>query len=133
MTLVRGTPVTEHEMRFVLPMPPNNANPASGTGHWWTLAKMKKVYYQTCDGWQAAGVIPAPPARPWSGRISVSAIMHVGGRMDEDNALYRFKFAMDWLATRGYIANDRTLRWLAQPTQVVSRTQDFRLVLTLTR
>jgi hypothetical protein len=32
-------------------------------------------------------------------------------RMDHDNAHARLKWVLDWLQTRGYMANDRDLRY----------------------
>ena len=74
-----------------------------------------------------------PPTFPFA-CASLSSRMTLGGLMDTGNAMNRHKWAEDWLATRGYVASDTpdVLRWSGFPEQVVTRSEPYRLHLTLT-
>lgn len=111
-----------------LPMPDNIAN---GRMHWRVKLNAKKAYFATCDAWQSLGETIAPPKKPLQ-RPTIASVMRLGARMDQDNAMARHKWALDWLQTRGYIVNDRHLTWLTLPTQIVGRRDDYTLELTLT-
>jgi hypothetical protein len=58
--------------------------------------------------------------------------MILGNRMDADNAVARHKWLLDWLESRGYIANDQRLEWAAFPAQTVRRSIQPKIVLELT-
>jgi hypothetical protein len=119
---------------FVLPMPPallSRAHRASTNGR--VIAREKRGYYAALDERQAAGLIPPPPPVPFA-RARLSAVMTLGGMMDEENAAARaYKFPCDWLQSRGYIVNDRPtcLTRDGYPTQRVTRREPPALVLTL--
>jgi hypothetical protein len=77
------------DLVFELPLPDNVAN---GRMHWRAKAKRKAAYYDQLD---ALEMIEMRTVR----------------RMDHDNAHARLKWVLDWLQTRGYMANDRDLRY----------------------
>ena len=117
-----------------LPMPPSVTNPGARVSrHWRSTERRKKAYWELCDLHLALGLLPDPPATPFQ-RAHISSVMHLGGQMDTDNAMGRHKYAVDWLKRAGYIADDRrkNLHWTAFPEQVVKRTGEYWLVLTLT-
>ncbi len=60
--------------------------------------------------------------------------MYLGGAMDDDNAMARHKPLLDWLKTRGYIADDRkkNIVWEGLPEQIVKRDGNYRIELTIT-
>lgn len=106
-------------------MPPNNANLASGHGHWSTVARAKKRYFRQLDERQNCGLIPPPPPAPLT-KVVLDAVMVVGQRMDDENAKYRcYKWPCDWLKTRGYIVDDRQPYCaMRDPVQVVKRSPE---------
>jgi hypothetical protein len=106
---------------FRFPMPPNLANARM---HWRVKNRERQAYLGLLDGLQLAGRLPAPPAAPFA-RAAIRSAMVVGGAMDDDNAMARHKWALDWLKTRGYIVDDRRtcLRWEDFPAQLVKRTR----------
>ena len=118
-------------LTLTLPMPPNIANGAHG--HWQQRHQGKKRYWAVLDSLQLRGAIPPPPHRPFL-KASLSSVMHLGGAMDDSNAMRRHKWVEDWLKTRGYIVDDRKkcLTWTGFPEQIVKRDGNYRLVLTLT-
>jgi hypothetical protein len=119
-------------LRFVLPMPENIAN-ARQRG-WRGLHGRKKKYFKSLDELQALGLVPRPPRQPFA-KATISAVMHLGGAMDEGNALHRCeKWPCDWLKTRGYIVDDRRscLTWEGLPQQIVKRTGEYFIEFTLT-
>jgi hypothetical protein len=113
-----------------LPMPDNVANSRT---HWRSRSKLKKKYRAQLDELQNAGLIPPPPKTPLP-RVTVRSLMRLGNAMDDDNAIARHKPILDWLKTRGYIADDRRkcLRWESFPEQIVRRTGDYRIEITIT-
>lgn len=118
------------ELRF--PMPRNITNWASGGSNWRARAAAKKLYFTQLDLMQQAGLLPVPPAKPFTS-ATLASVMRLGNAMDDDNAMARHKFPLDWLKTRGYIADDRrqNLRWVGIPAQIVARKQDYSITLTL--
>jgi hypothetical protein len=117
-------------VKIVVPMPPNLTNRRSGGSHWRTIHREKKAYQATLDLLQLAGKIPRAPDLP-PARITLRSTMYLGAHMDVDNAMARHKPLCDWLATRGFVVNDRDIHWLAFPTQIVKRGQDYRIELDL--
>jgi hypothetical protein len=112
-------------------MPPTLSNSSKlRSRHWRALEREKKGYRQTLDYLQLLGELPPPPATPFA-RATLRSTMHLGAAMDEDNAVNRHKWPIDWLRTRGYIASDRRsgLRWEGFPEQVIKRDLNYRLVL----
>jgi hypothetical protein len=98
---------------LTLPMPLNLANARL---HWRAKDRERDAYFTHCDALQARNAVPAPPAVPLV-RATIAAAMVLGGHMDDDNAMARLKWPVDWLRTRGYIADDRrkNLRWTGFP------------------
>jgi hypothetical protein len=129
---------------FVVPMPPNVTNRTRGSTHWRRAWREKHEYWNVLNWLDLVGVaprgslfegcvIPPAPPRPFAA-VTISSAMTVRGEHDDDNAVARHKYLIDWLARNGYIASDRRtcVRWAAFPTQTVSRKQPARITLTLT-
>lgn len=129
-------------IEVVVPMPVNLANARL---HWRTRLGHKKRYYGMLDliasAHRAIGFpddlpyrIPRPPRVPHPGRMWVEAHLVLGNLMDDDNAMHRMKFVLDWLVTRGYLAGDsrKHIKWRDIPSQEVSRKQPAHVRLTLT-
>ncbi len=124
-------PAEPEPLVITVPMPINISN--GGHYHWRTTYKQKTAYINALDMRQIARLIPRPPAVPFP-RARISAVMHLANRMDADNAMRRCKWPLDWLKTRGYIADDspKVLDWAGFPEQVVKRDGDYRITFTLT-
>jgi hypothetical protein len=121
-------------LELTLPMPELQTNSRRGRSrHWRAVEREKKAYWAQLDLLVAARQIPRPPAAPIA-KATLRSTMHLGAAMDEDNAVARHKWPIDWLRHRGYIAGDRrkTLRWESFPEQIIKRDGQYRLVLTLT-
>lgn len=125
-----GAPSGATAVEFRFPMPPHIGN---ARGHWRARHGKKQQFYSTCDLMQKLKLLPAPPRRPW-GQVTASSVMHLGAMMDDDNALARHKYVLDWLKTRGYLADDRrtNIEWARLPEQIIGRKQKYEIVLTLT-
>ncbi len=113
-------------MIFVLPLPPNIGNLRA---HWRVKNRQKHEYWLLCDiamrlKWPVRG-------QPWT-KATISAHFYVWNLMDDDNAMSRVKFPVDWLVRQGYIVDDsrKVLTWSGLPDQTIDRS-DQRLVLTL--
>lgn len=120
---------TPREWVFLLPLPPNRANARK---HWSAVQRERKQYEHECTMRMLAKMIPLPPKFPME-RASISAQLVVGNYMDEDNAIARCKWAVDWLVKAGYLLNDtrKHLSWSGFPTQYLNRAEQS-LTLTLT-
>jgi hypothetical protein len=121
-------------MELTIPMPPTNTNSAKGRSrHWRVLEKEKNAYWEMLDLYVVLGRIPDAPHEPIA-QATIRSVMYLGGAMDDDNAMARHKWPIDWLRKRGYIAGDRrtNLRWEGLPHQIVKRDKHYRMVLTLT-
>lgn len=116
-------------LRFSLPLPPNLANARM---HWAAKHHKRQSYFEACDNLQLAGQVPPPPATPLAKAV-IYETLYVGSEMDDDNAAHRVKWAIDWLKTRGYIADDKRGNLLRKgyPDQRV-RLKPYRLEITLT-
>lgn len=121
-----------HSIRLEFPMPPNLTN-ARRKGSWKGQHFSKQRYYAQCDELQKYGRLPAPPKRPFQ-CATISSVMYLGHAMDEDNALARHKWILDWLKTRGYVVEDRkkNLKWSGFPDQQVGRKRSYAIEITLT-
>lgn len=115
----------------MLPLPPNLAN---SRWHWRVKQNKKKQYYAALDLLRVAKLLPPVPSEPWP-VAEVRAEMVLGAAMDDDNAMARCKWALDWIVRAGYLVDDRrkALRWAGFPSQDVTRKRDYTLTLTLTR
>lgn len=133
--------MTTAPIELVLPMPVNLGNARL---HWRTKLAKKKAYFTALDSialvHRAIGPsvdlvsrIPPPPAVPLD-QCRITAHLVLGNLMDDDNAMARMKFVLDWLVKRGYIVNDsrRHVRWTGIPTQEVDRKQVSHVRLTIT-
>lgn len=116
-----------------VPMPPTLTNSAKGRSRHWRVAWLEKTnYWKRLDSMLMAGLIPPPMLQPWS-KVRIASVMHLGGAMDDDNAMARHKPLLDWIKTRGYVTDDRkkNIKWDALPEQIVKRNGHYRIVLTL--
>lgn len=120
-------------LTLTVPMPPRLTNGSAMTGHWRGRHARKLAYKRALDALQAAGALPAPPARPLPFAV-VASEMTLGAAMDDDNALARHKVVLDWLVSRGYLAGDsrKCLRWAGLPVQRVTRKAPACITLVLT-
>ncbi len=113
-------------MRFVLPLPVNLGNARM---YWRKKTRLKRDYGLECTvamrlKWPVRG-------EPWK-RATISAHFYVWNLMDDDNAMARLKWPLDWLVTSGYIVDDsrKVLTWSGLPEQTIDR-KNQRLVITL--
>lgn len=116
--------------RLTVPMPLNLAN---SRVHWRVKHKQRQAYFDALDWLAIAKQLPAPPTVPLDS-VTLEAVMHLARQMDHDNAVARCKWPIDWLRTRGYIADDSPshLRWASFPEQRVKRNGNYCIDLTLT-
>lgn len=119
------------DVHLTFPMPLNIGN--GSHGHWRTRHAQRIAYLKALDSLQLVGKIPPPPPRAYD-CVRLDSIMHLANQMDVDNALRRHKWILDWLKTRGYIADDspKHLVWVSFPEQRVKRDGNYRVELTLT-
>ena len=118
-------------LTFVLPLPPNLANSRM---HWRKRHREHSRYRDHLDMLLAMRQLPPVPREPWA-RAQVTAVLALHNPMDDDNAVARCKWPLDWIVSRGYLTDDRrtALRWASFPTQEIRRKQDPTLTLTLER
>lgn len=115
-------------------MPPIASNRRHGSSrHWRAIEREKKAYWEQLDLLQLVRRIPPSPKAPIA-RATLRSTMYLGAAMDDDNAVIRHKWPIDWLVRAGFLATDRRscLRWEALPDQVIKRDGDYRLALTIT-
>jgi hypothetical protein len=89
-------------MQLTLTMP---ANVANARGSWHVGHRAKKRFYRESDERQLVGLVPRPPADPLTS-AHVRVRFHVHNLLDPDNLYARMKHVLDWLVTRGYLADD---------------------------
>jgi hypothetical protein len=104
---------------FLVPLPPN-PNRARRM-HWAAKNKAKETYWDTLDMMLAVHQLPPRPASPWNHIEGTAEVRTLSTPMDQDNANARLKWVWDWLETRGYIQNDRTVRCTVTPALASSR------------
>ena len=100
-------------MRITLPLPPNMANARM---HWARKHRLQKMYRLRCTAYHPdrpdAPIVPA----------TVSATLYVWNMMDEDGAVARLKWPIDWLVYRDILANDDPASMtLGKVAQVIDR------------
>jgi hypothetical protein len=120
-------------IRLTVPMPPLMTNRTGRQSrHWRAVERAKRRYWAALDERQNCGLIPPPLPRPLD-RASLRSVMYLGAPMDDDNAVARHKWILDWLRTRGYVRDDRrkVLTWAAFPDQIIKRGQEYRIELVL--
>lgn len=126
-------------MQFRVPLPPNIAN---RTVHWARRRAWKRDYWrllETLSMLTKKGqryetyVVPPPPEKPWT---HVTITGHIGcfNPMDDDNAMARMKFLLDWLVRSGYLKDDsrKHVTWTGLPTQSIERQQSPFVTLDIT-
>lgn len=114
------------ELHITVPMPPPLSNASGRSRHWRTVAREKRNYLNLLDGLWLAKRMPAAPVPPLR-RVQLTATMYVGARHDQDNLVSRCKWPIDWIATRGFVKNDRDVEWHSFPKQIVQRGQEYRI------
>ena len=143
-------PVTDLDgvtLTLTVPMPPTMMNRRS-SNHWRAVHCAKLDYWERLDNLRLASKcvqpdslaclapfhVPEPPPEPLA-RVAVYSVMHLGGAMDDDNAMHRHKFLLDWLKSREYIVDDRrkNLKWVSFPEQHVKRDGNYRITISLSR
>ncbi|AHG92146.1 hypothetical protein J421_4678 (plasmid) [Gemmatirosa kalamazoonensis] len=128
-------------LELVVPVPPIVANRAHGSSrHWSAIDRERRTYLEQLDTLAMIGHappapwrVPDPPATPMRRALLTSAMV-LGGAGDDDGAVSRHKWLIDWLVARCYLASDRRtcVRWGAFPTQRVTRKEPASIRLTLT-
>lgn len=120
------------DLTLSVPMPPNLTNRRSGGSHWRTVHREKAAYQAALTTRLRARLLPVPPPEPFA-RVRIHSTMYLGAHMDDDNAMARHKWLVDWLRAAGYVADDRkrNIEWAAFPEQIVKRDGNYRIVLTL--
>lgn len=125
---------------LVVPMPPNLANARM---HWRVKHKARQDYWNDLYVLRAGSLrrkpipgdlyIPRPPVEPYS-NSTLRSVMYLGQDMDDDNAVARHKWVLDWLTRWYYIVDDKRkhLRWESFPEQVIKRDGNYRIALTIT-
>jgi hypothetical protein len=122
------------ELVITVPAPPIASNRRHGSSrHWRALEREKRAYWEQLRLLQLCRQLPPPPATPIA-KATLRSMMYLGAAMDEDNAVIRHKWPLDWLVRAGYLACDRRkcLRWEGFPEQIIKRDDRYRLVLTFT-
>lgn len=115
-------------IRLILPMPVNVANARL---HWSARHRAKVGYWDACDMRVMLKLVPKAPKKPLD-PAQIAVTLYVHNIMDHDNAMARTKPVLDWLVSRGYIADDapKNLKWAGLPEQTVDRANP-RIELTL--
>ena len=90
-------------MKLVLPLPVNIANSRL---HWAAKHKKKKAYWEHLDILVILNRLPPAPDTPYQSADLVFD-WFVWNKLDPDNLGARKKWILDWLVTRGYLADDR--------------------------
>jgi hypothetical protein len=111
------TPPTE--LVITLPLPVNLAN---GRMHWREKDRDRKAYFEHCDVLSMTKGIRWLDGEPAKRPAALGFVLHVGNQMDDDNALARVKWAVDWLFTRRFLVEDKR-PWCSMsiPSQVITR------------
>jgi hypothetical protein len=123
------TPPTElviTEFFVFLPLPPNLAN---GRMHWRVKERKRKEYFVLC---KILGKMGVPGAmhrfrgiEPAPGLAHLSFLLKLGNRMDDDNALARCKWAVDFLVADHILIDDSPKHCrMSIPSQVITRDKD---------
>lgn len=126
--------MSENEtLLFTLPLPDRSFSP-NGRSHWAVKHKKKNTLWLMADMLVRGRVLPKAPKIPWA-KARITAHCIVAATNDVDNLMARLKIVVDWLVTRGYIADDkpRHLEWAGMPTQRVSRKNSPEVQITLER
>jgi hypothetical protein len=117
-------------LKVSLPMPDNEANAGGKSRNFMTKYRARRAYFDVLDERAKAGLIPPPPEGGF-GRVILTSVMYLGGKMDVDNAISRHKAPIDWLQRNGYLVNDQYAEWSGFPVQIIKQGQDYRIELEL--
>jgi hypothetical protein len=89
---------------LMLPMPRRMAN--GSHGHWSYKLAMQNQYIGVLNAMQCARLVPAPPKEPPQ-CAQLASHLFLRSEMDDDNALARLKWPIDWLVNNHYLAGDK--------------------------
>ena len=114
-------------MRIVLPLPPNMANSSM---HWRTKNRKRQDYVQHCHAtakYDPPKIYPGVPRT--LEKATITATIYHTHTMDDDNAMARLKWPVDWLVTNLWLTDDDPahLVWTGVPTQVKCKREDRRV------
>ena len=99
----------QQALTFDLPLPPNRANKPGA--HWSVRHGRRKKYWAVLDLLVTAKQNPrCIPGMPWA-KAEAEVQVRTWRKADIDNCHARCKDVFDWLESRGYIVNDRELRY----------------------
>jgi hypothetical protein len=110
-------------IRMTLPLPENLTNVRHGRSrHWRAREKEKRAYWTRLDMLRYTRKLPPAPAKPMP-QAEITAVLHMWNFMDDDNAMARLKWVVDWLRKRGYLMGDsrKHLRYAGIPAQHIDR------------
>ena len=96
---------------FHLPMPENLANSRM---HWRAKHSKRQGYERFLSGLLYARQLPPVPVFPLTA-ATVYAELRLGNAMDDDNAVARCKWALDWIVKAGYLATTMPSRGASGP------------------
>lgn len=101
---------------MTLPLPPNMGN---ARRHWRVTLREKKAYLYTLDVLKMVGQLPKPTLICPAELLST---LYVWNWMDDDGAMSRIKWPVDWLHANNYIEGDhRSQLRIRVPEQVIDR------------
>ena len=110
-------------MKITLPLPPNMANSRM---HWRTKHRERRAYLEDCGQYaNFSGAV----ARKILTRATITATIYHTHTMDQDNAMARLKWPVDWLVSNLWIQDDDPdhLIWTGLPTQVKCKKDERRV------
>ncbi len=109
------TPSTE--LVITMELPPNLGNSRM---HWRTKHKKRAAYLRDCAFYARRAFDSADSVRGLKARVSFT--LYLGAQMDQDNALARCKWPIDWLVANGFLVDDSP-KWCSMsiPSQVITR------------
>ena len=110
-----GSPLT-----LTVPLPPNLANSRM---HWRVKLNRKKAYWELLDMLKSAGALPRVPHDLPPTKTRVAATLYLFAPMDDDNAMARVKWILDWFVKNAYLRGDsrKHIEWAGIPHQVIDR------------
>ncbi len=108
-------------MKIVLPLPPNIANSRM---HWRVKNRERRAYMDLCS-------VFADFDEPDLVRkvTAITATIYHTHTMDQDNAMARLKWPVDWMVRNGFLVDDDPdhLVWTGVPTQVKCKKDERRV------
>lgn len=106
-------------IHLTLPLPPNRGN---ARWHWRVELRKKQEYWHWLNLYRATERFPRGWGGPTPEVVRVRAKLYVWNRMDDDNAMARLKWVMDWLEAWDYIGDDGAgVEWEGLPEQAIDR------------